>query len=365
MFFSPTAADEEGAAGRGQVEWEGRDGEGPTDVVIEFASSSIKWRKLLACGNELGAPHVHFSYVYRSVQYNLPLSLCPHTPPQSRASTTARCLALFARPEPLFLTVCETKVTWEGESRVWKTLVWVGNCSYRPIACHLPATCAVINEALNCFGILEFELLLQYSLSMGHDNPPQFSILNPQSSCECESEKQAKNHFHLPLSRAHQSIHSLPFITLGQGCRQLISYAGRLQNGPLHSQFMHCAAKKMQRKPYMAKNEAKKGERKKYEEQVASACCCREFATICYTVSLRFSTQDSGLGHGAQQWTVNTPPVRPAPALLELCRSWRCDCDVWHQILRLKTAAGVIAWFSHFPHFHLSFLCRSHTLTRS
>lgn len=37
----------------------------------------------------------------------------------------------------------------------------LGNCSYRPIACHLPlpATCAVINEALNCFGILEFELL--------------------------------------------------------------------------------------------------------------------------------------------------------------------------------------------------------------
>lgn len=118
----------------------------------------------------------------------------------------------------------------------------------------------------------------------------------------------------------------------------------------------------------MAKNEAKKEKEKKkhkkYEEQVASACCCREFATICYTVSLRFSTQDSGLGHGAQQWTVNTPPVRPAPALLELCRSWRCDCDVWHQILRLKTAAGVIAWFSHFPHFHLSFPWRSHTLVK-
>lgn len=113
------------------------------------------------------------------------------------------------------------------------------------------------------------------------------------------------------------------------------------------------------------RKEKEKKKHKKYEEQVASACCCREFATICYTVSLRSSTQDSGLGHGAQQWTVNTPPVHPAPALLELCRSWRCDCDVWHQILRLKTAAGVIAWFSHFPHFHLSFLCRSHTLTRS
>lgn len=61
----------------------------------------------------------------------------------------------------------------------------MGNCSYRPIACHLPATCAVINEALNCFGILEFELLLQYSISMGHDNPPQ-------SSCECESENKQK-----------------------------------------------------------------------------------------------------------------------------------------------------------------------------
>lgn len=247
VFFSHCCRRRSSRKGAGRVRGEGW--RGPTDVVIEFASSSIKWRKLLACGNELGAPHVHFSYVYRSVQYNFPLSLCSLTPPPSRASTTARCLALFARPEPLFLTVCETKVTLGGRGRVWKTLVWVGNCSYRPIACHLPATCAVINEALNCFGILEFELLLQYSLSMRHDNPPQFSILNPQSSCECESEKQAKNHFHLPPSRAHQSIHSLPFITLGQGCRQLISYAGRLQNGPLHSQFMHCAAKKMQRKP--------------------------------------------------------------------------------------------------------------------
>lgn len=37
------------------------------NVVIEFASSSIKWRKLLASGIELGSPHVHFSYVYRTV----------------------------------------------------------------------------------------------------------------------------------------------------------------------------------------------------------------------------------------------------------------------------------------------------------
>jgi len=41
-------------------------------VVIEFASSSIKWRKLLASGIELGPPHVHFSYVYRTVAMYFP-----------------------------------------------------------------------------------------------------------------------------------------------------------------------------------------------------------------------------------------------------------------------------------------------------
>lgn len=45
-------------------------------VVIEFASSSIKWRKLLASGIELGSPHVHFSYVYRTVAIYFLFSLC-------------------------------------------------------------------------------------------------------------------------------------------------------------------------------------------------------------------------------------------------------------------------------------------------
>lgn len=52
------------------------------------------------------------------------------------------------------------------------------------------------------------------------------------------------------------------------------------------------------------------------------------------------------IGHGAQQWTVNTPPTS-----LQTGRSWHCDCDVWHQILRLRTAAATIAWFSPFPIF--------------
>lgn len=117
VFFPSVPADE-GRAGRGRRGGQCRGWlwQGATDVVIEFASSSIKWRKLLASGIQLGGVACAFFICLSqcSIQF-APLPL-PRPPPACPSYTTVRCLALFAAG-PLFLTVCEMKVTCHGVAK--------------------------------------------------------------------------------------------------------------------------------------------------------------------------------------------------------------------------------------------------------
>lgn len=94
--------------------------QGATDVVIEFASSSIKWRKLLACGIELGG--VACAFFICLSHCSIQVQFAPFNPnrhahrPHVQATLQYRCLALFAAG-PLFLTVCEMKVTCHGVAK--------------------------------------------------------------------------------------------------------------------------------------------------------------------------------------------------------------------------------------------------------